>query len=359
MTVLRVKDPSLLCKVLCKSGEASGGQGFVLRLRPVGRVERERDIVSYLYKWPEELLFTHIGGGRVVVKCREFHNADLLFITDKGEVYIVEAKRSESGRLRQALAQAFEYASSIWSNYQDNAYELLNEIRESGNCEVIAGEGASPDSVLDDLIQALNNNISRGMVNIVIATDSISDTLKTTINFLAGQVRFKIIAVELVIYRDESGSLELVVPNIYAPSIQQARSSKEKASITGKLSMVDDEKLRERMERLMRLAEAHGKLAASTGRDVVFIVQGASGKTMLSVYKDGSMDFYLGSRRDDNFKSRRQKEEVVEKLKNLGLLDKDYTIDSHPEQKRLAKRLGELTEEQFRELLQIIEDIIS
>jgi hypothetical protein len=114
------------------------------------------------------------------------------------------------------------------------------------------------------------------------------------------------------------------------------------------------------MEKLASLAEAHGRLAGGYGETTVFRVLGFDGRTtMVSVFKDGTIAFYLGYRRDSNFKTRKQKEMVIEKLKQLGLLDKDYIIDSHSDQKNLSKKLGDMPEEVYNEFLKIIEDIIS
>ena len=109
-------------------------------------------------------------------------------------------------------------------------------------------------------------------------------------------------------------------------------------TIIDKLSEVTNETPEERMEKLMSLAEEHGRLARGYGETTVFLVMGADGRTlMLSVYKNGKVQFYLGYRRDANFKARKQKENIVKRLKKLGLLDRSYKIDSHSDQKTLEK----------------------
>lgn len=114
------------------------------------------------------------------------------------------------------------------------------------------------------------------------------------------------------------------------------------------------------MEKLASLAETHGRLAGGYGETTVFRVLGFDGRTtMLSIFNDGAIAFYLGYRWDSNFKTRKQKETVIGKLKQLGLLDKDYIIDSHPDQKILSKKLGDMPDEAYNEFLKIIEDIIS
>jgi hypothetical protein len=357
LAILRIKDANALSKI---SEHIKGSKDATLQLKPVGRVENEEKLTSMIYTWPEELLFAPESKARVIVKCREFHGVDLLFITDKGEIYIVEAKRKENETLRHALAQALEYTAAIWSSYRDNVEALIERLDSHKNCEFPKEDGRNARELIESLTPALEENIDKGRFNLVIVADMIPDTLKMVIDFLSRYVPFKIMAVELLIYQDESGSLEVINPKIYTSTISSAYSTSKKATIIEKLSEIQDEELKERMEKLASLAEAHGRLAGGYGETTVFRVLGFDGRTtMVSVFKDGTIAFYLGYRRDSNFKTRKQKEMVIEKLKQLGLLDKDYIIDSHSDQKNLSKKLGDMPEEVYNEFLKIIEDIIS
>lgn len=163
-------------------------------------MENEEKLASMIYSWPGELLLAPESKARMVVKCRELHGVDLLFITDKGEIYIVEVKRSRNETLRHALAQALEYTAAIWSNYRDNVEALIERLYSHKNCGFPEGDDRNARELIESLMPALEENIDKGRFNLVVTADMIPDTLKMVIDFLSRYVPFKIMAVELHVY---------------------------------------------------------------------------------------------------------------------------------------------------------------
>lgn len=56
-------------------------------------------------------------------------------------MYIVEVKRGKVRMIRQVLAQALEYAATIWSTYRDNIEALIEKFQAHKNCEFLVGGG--------------------------------------------------------------------------------------------------------------------------------------------------------------------------------------------------------------------------
>lgn len=71
---------------------------------------------------------------KLVFLTREFGissgSIDLLGIENEGYIYIIETKLYRSSERREALAQAIEYASSLWSEYSHNPESFIDKLKE-------------------------------------------------------------------------------------------------------------------------------------------------------------------------------------------------------------------------------------
>jgi hypothetical protein len=199
--------------------EADGNVSTLMERMSLGRDASydEKWLQQLIYKHPDSLPFGEIepGLGRFYSVCMELPTpngyVDNLLVSAEGVLAVVETKlwRNPEAR-RKVIAQALDYASSIFAM----DYEAL----EKAVAGAAATDGAKPGRILDSIpeeealdevefIDAINANLRRGRMIVLVAGDGIRTELRSLASTLQSHagVRFTFGLVEMAVFRLPDG----------------------------------------------------------------------------------------------------------------------------------------------------------
>lgn len=134
------------------------------------------------------------GDEEAYVKVKEFSvegkSIDILIISKRGNVYIIETKLYRNSRYREAVAQVLEYASLLYRESNRNMEKLMENL------------GLDPE-VGDELIDTIQENLENGNYNLVVVMDQIPEEFKHVMEFMNTKPGFELYALEVREYLSE------------------------------------------------------------------------------------------------------------------------------------------------------------
>ena len=138
--------------------------------------------------------------------------ADLIVVDREGEITIVECKLAANSEIRRSvIGQAFAYAAGVWQlSYEDfdRAFAARGQSLES------SFDGAA-DWDAPAFREAVEANLERGALGLVIAVDQITDELKRTIVYINRHTTAELRLLALELRRAADGGIEIVMPEVY------------------------------------------------------------------------------------------------------------------------------------------------
>jgi hypothetical protein len=163
---------------------------------------------------------------------REIANIDNLLVSPTGRISIVETKLWRNPQAtREVIAQAIEYANSLWEMEYDEFQELARTalspapLKDMSLYEYIAH--AHPSEVLgeadfhDEIQKCLNN----AEFLLLIVGDGIRENLEGMADMLyQPQMHFKFGLIEVQVYESPAIPCRLVIPNIVAHATELRRT---------------------------------------------------------------------------------------------------------------------------------------
>jgi hypothetical protein len=117
---------------------------------------------------------------------------------------------------------------------------------------------------------------------------------------------------------------------------------------------ISKEILKKRISQILEFAREKKVFAESLSRDPQFYLKSIDGK-VLAVYFSGRLYAHFGSKEVRKYPSDEVRRRFVEDLKRLNLLPQDINPDEVKSGKYLERKLDDLSEEEFTELLKILE----
>jgi len=201
-------------------------------VRPIesSKFEEEAVLQTYLEEHPDLLPLHEIedNPAPLVTIGREVSvpsgSIDLLFVDTKGVLTIVETKLAKNPEVRrEVIGQIIEYASFVsqWDAQQverqateyfrskgaeASLYGVLAELAKAGNAEV------PPDEAT--LRSAIEKNLGKGNIRLIIAVDELVESLRSTVTFLNSFSTFDLLILQL---RDfELGATKrILIPSVF------------------------------------------------------------------------------------------------------------------------------------------------
>ncbi len=158
---------------------------------------------------------------------------DLLGLATDGSVAICECKlAANAGARREVLGQVLEYAGQL-NGMSLRELRARVEPRIGGDLYAAMAELGGDEWDRETWADELLANLEKGRFQVLIATDSITQTLKRTVLFLNSHTDLAVAAVEL--QRARQGDVELLVPTVYAeqPALRNASSLTAKPVVEG------------------------------------------------------------------------------------------------------------------------------
>ncbi len=276
---------------------------------------------------------------KIIFLCREFPlsvgKIDILGVDSDGEIYIIETKLYKNQDKRKVIAQVLDYGASLGEEYgndTDSFIEKIKEITKKELREELRSKfGDLLDEEINEVIDAIKENISNGAFNFLVLMDSIPSDLKNLINFLNQNSNFRIYGLELEYYVVDEKAEKQEKEEIFKINIFGAESTKPASSASGRKrwdaeSFFDDAKSKlspqnyEAVRKLYEFSKEYadeirwgtGPANASFNPRFYSIVQ----KSIYSVYSDGRLRFNFGWL-DYSENTRRWREKFFERLKQL------------------------------------------
>lgn len=192
--------------------------------------DKEDHLQKYIYDNPESIpLYDIKEDVRLLILAREFQTnsgpIDAIGIDQYGDLYIVETKLYKNPDKRTVVAQALDYGAALWKHSND-----FTEFTARLDQSVQKAFGSSLNQKLqeyfdisteevDQLLDAVKNNLDDGILRFVVLMDSLDTRLKDLILYVNQNSQFDIYAVELEYYKHETQ--EIVIPRIFGTEVKK------------------------------------------------------------------------------------------------------------------------------------------
>ncbi|MEM2910541.1 MAG: hypothetical protein QXO01_05720 [Nitrososphaerota archaeon] len=278
---------------------------------------------------------------------------DVLALGDGGGIYILETKLYKNPDKRKVIAQVLDYATALWKEYAQNSEKFLEKLQEKEE------SGQISEEEYEELLENVERNLSEARYNILIVIDSVTPQMKDLIEFLNKHTSFKVLALQVKRYVDDK--LEIIVPEVYGTEISKEISPSSAPywhpeELRAVFQKVTNHVLRDRLFRVLEWSLEKNLFAVSKGKEPLFAITGSPNKGRIFGFRMGGGIFCVfGYNESDKYPSVEDRYQLVKELKALGLLPPEVDPDKTPSGKYLAKRLGELTDEEFNRLLKAME----
>ena len=270
---------------------------------------------------------------------------DLLCLDRDGNIVIIELKRDRAPR--DVLAQILEYASWVDDLPSDKILEVASIYLQKKGTDL---EEAFREKFDDELPESLNSSHKM----LIVASELDAQT-ERVLNYLSKR-DIDINAVTFSYFRD--GENEYLARAVLIPESMKPNPEKPKSWTYELLQeQIDDmskEILKKRISQILEFAREKNIFAESLSRDPQFYLKSIDGK-VLAVYFSGRLYAHFGSKEVRKYPSDEVRRRFVEDLKRLNLLPQDINPDEVKSGKYLERKLDDLSEEEFTELLKILE----
>jgi TolB-like protein len=179
---------------------------------------------QYIHNHPESIPVYDIQKDkRLFIVAREFSTEsgpiDALAVDRDGDIYVVETKLYSNSDKRRVVAQVLDYGASLWKHF-GSFDKFLSSLDEHSKKTWKRDFQTKVQEVfelgeedIEDLMQALESNLSRGNLKFVVLMDAIDERLKDLITYINQNSKFDIYGVKLEFYRHDE--YEIVIPKLY------------------------------------------------------------------------------------------------------------------------------------------------
>ena len=221
-----------------------------------------------------------------------------------------------------------------------------------------SGHGEIPEN--ESFYEKIGQNLRGANYRILIAMDKVTKQVKNLIEFLNKHTDLKFLALEIKRY--VGNGLEIILPYTYGGEIIREPSPQPPIWVREKLEpeieKISDLQLRERLTKIMEIALRKKAFDPSRGKVPQFSIKHVGGK-VLNFDIHGNIYAFFGINEVRKFPSNEDRYRFVEKLKALKLLPKDINPDDVKSGRILTKRLNDLTDDEFTQLITLIQEILT
>ncbi len=274
---------------------------------------------------------------------------DIAAVGDGGGLYLIETKLFKNQDKRKVIAQALDYAAGIWNEYGQNSEEFLRILQQKS-------EGYIPED--ENFLDHIKQNLRDAKYYILIAMDNVTQQVKDLIEFLNKKTNFKVLALELEHHVGDD-QIEIILPRTYGEEINREIVTTNSSPIwySEQLKIAFDEisdlKLKNRLQIMREFGLKENLFMESKGKVPQFSLKSKLGR-LFGVTAEGNMYAYIGKTEQAKYPSEKNRYDFVNDLKTLKLLPQNQNPDEVKSGRNLIKKLGQLNEEEFEKLLDIL-----
>lgn len=277
---------------------------------------------------------------------------DLLCLNSNGDVVIIELKRDKAPR--DVMAQILEYASWVDDLPSERILEIANDYLQK--------KGMSLDEAFQQKFKIPLPEYLNDSHKMLIVTSELDAQTERVLNYLS-EHEIDINAVTFSYFKDGNNEYMARVLLIPESVKEMVRTSTKKVSGTRwtpellkeQIEKIPNEILRMRLSEILNFAVAKNIFAESVSREPQFALSVKStGGKVLSISFNGNLYAYFGLNEAKKYPKDEMRQRFVDDLKRLNFLSQNTNPDDVKSGKNLEKRLDELTDSEFAELLEIL-----
>ncbi len=191
--------------------------------------DNEKLLQDVLEKFPEFIALDDLGVVEpFIVIGREVSTPagyiDVLCIDGNGVLTVIETKLARNAQIRrEVIGQVLEYVAQLNKWRAQDVIKAANKYLRSEShqddlkynhlFELISGSDKEEDLGLEQMYELIDSNLLKGRIKVVIASDSIPDTLKDTVTFINSFSNFDIYVLQIQSFKKED--LQIYAPAIY------------------------------------------------------------------------------------------------------------------------------------------------
>jgi hypothetical protein len=278
---------------------------------------------------------------------------DLLCLNSNGDVVIIELKRDKAPR--DVMAQILEYGSWVDDLPSERILEIANDYLQK--------KGMSLEEAFQQKFRAPLPEYLNGSHKMLIVTSELDAQTERVLNYLS-EHDIDINAVTFSYFRDGNNEYMARVLLIPESMKEMVRTSTKKVSGTlwtlellkEQIEKIPNEILRIRLSETLNFAVAKNIFAESLSKEPQFCLSVKStGGKVFSISFNGSLYAFFGLNEAKKYPTNETRQRFVNDLKRLNLLSQDINLDDIKSGKILEKRLDELTDSEFADLLKSLE----
>lgn len=287
---------------------------------------------------------------------------DLLFVDQSRILTFIEVKLIQNPQSRrEVVGQILEYAANarvLWDaeTVKENAIEYWN--KRGRNFEEVFREFIGVDTDPEDFWEEVATNLKNGRIRIIVVSDEIHPNVRRILEYLNMEMEnTEILGLEIHCYGDEE-SMIVLLPRIVGQT-QMAVDRKLRGQRVWKAETLHEEylkvenpNLRSRLLQILNWALEKKIFLSGIAKYPSMGLRGKNGNRLVAFFHDGTIFVYLN---EQSFISTEERDDFVNGLKKLGLLDPSLDPEAVSSGRNLLKRLHEIDDAQLSELLSFFE----
>lgn len=215
-----------------------GNQTRVLDQQSFDNESLLQDVVE---RFPEVIALDDLGvtepfiviGREVVTKAGSI---DVLCIDGDGVLTVIETKLARNSQIRrEVVGQVLEYVAQLSKWRAHDVVQSANQYFASMGIKagertatlmdlLVMEQGEESDTLPLDLYDRIENNLRKGIIKLVIASDSIPETLKDTVTFINSFSNFDIYVLQIQSYQKDQ--LQIYAPTVFGFTHKSAGRAK-------------------------------------------------------------------------------------------------------------------------------------
>lgn len=209
--------------------------------------DNESLLQDILEKFPEFVALEDLGVSEpFIVIGREVATPagyiDVLCIDGEGVLTVIETKLARNPQIRrEVVGQVLEYVAQLSKWKAQDVIQVANQYFQSSSDTGGTGGAtltdllkstSEPEEMLSpgDVYERIENNLRKGRIKVVIASDAIPETLKDTVNFINSFSNFDIYVLQVQLFKKDD--LEIYAPAIFGFARKAGVGTPERSSFS-------------------------------------------------------------------------------------------------------------------------------
>ncbi len=291
---------------------------------------------------------------------------DHLYVDQRGTLTLVETKLIQNPESRrEVIGQIIEYAASamgFWGS--GRARQQAGEFwaKQGGDLdEALRGEFGD-DLDIEEFWNNIEANLRAGRIRLIIAADQLRPEVRRMIEYLNGEMQnSEILGPELKCYGNDTSSMVLV-PQLVGQT--QGSIGRRVSNSTSDVVLwtsedlrtaylqIQDTQLSRRLQDILDWSLAQGVFMDAHAKFPTFGIRGPNNMRILTIGSNGGVYLFIDKKNWNG--SLLQRDELVEDLKYLKLLNQNFNSEEIVSGRNLNVKITELSEEVLSKLLDIL-----